>query len=309
MSKPEIIYKQPQGDTFPIPIILLHGAWHGAWCLELLASFLEISGFQCRILSFRDHESDREDKKKWIWCFELLTYLLVSLGFQCRALSFRNHEGSRKDKKKRIWASLKDYVEDVERAVAHIDAGVPPIILGHSMGGLIAQMYAQKHPVSALVLLCSIPSSGSFGTIWKFAKKYPWITAKFFLTMSLYHAIKKLSVVRELLFSSSVGENIVQWWQERLQNESFWAYLLAFIPQKFSSKRMHKPTPVLVFHAQKDQLVSLKQSAQTAQSYGADLEILSAMAHCDMLAIPEMAKLVARIIAQWIRNQNILLPS
>lgn len=272
MSKPEVIHKQLSGYSYPIPIILLHGAWHGAWCFEILASFL------------------------------------VQMRFQCRMISFRDHETNRKNKKARIWPKLEDYLEDVERAVAHIDPIFPPIIIGHSMGGLIAQMYAQKYTVSALVLLSSIPSSGSFASILKFAIKHPLITLKFFCTRSLYPAIKSWKLVKELLFSSSMSDEMVKKWQEKLQNESFWAYLQALIPRSFSSDEMCKPTPVLVLHAENDQLVSFEQSRKTAQSYGADLEILPGMAHCDMLAVSKNAERTTKAIAQWLKRQNVILP-
>ena len=46
---------------------------------------------------------------------------------------------------------LLDYVADLEDEIAALKT--PPILLGHSMGGLLAQMLAARHDVAALVLL------------------------------------------------------------------------------------------------------------------------------------------------------------
>ena len=50
--------------------------------------------------------------------------------------------------------SLNDYVED---ALAAARALGTPAVVGHSMGGLIAQKLAEKNAVSAAVLVCSAP--------------------------------------------------------------------------------------------------------------------------------------------------------
>jgi pimeloyl-ACP methyl ester carboxylesterase len=50
--------------------------------------------------------------------------------------------------------SLDDYVEDALAAVRELGT---PAVVGHSMGGLIAQKLAEKNVVSSAVLVCSAP--------------------------------------------------------------------------------------------------------------------------------------------------------
>lgn len=50
--------------------------------------------------------------------------------------------------------SLNDYVED---ALAAVRALGTPAVVGHSMGGLVAQKLAERNVVSAAVLLCAAP--------------------------------------------------------------------------------------------------------------------------------------------------------
>jgi pimeloyl-ACP methyl ester carboxylesterase len=75
-------------------------------------------------------------------------------------LSLRNHPGSRtiywEDYLKRLRVS--DYVDDVEAVATHI--GRPSIVLGHSMGGVVAQGLAGRRgqagtPLAGLVLLAA----------------------------------------------------------------------------------------------------------------------------------------------------------
>jgi alpha-beta hydrolase superfamily lysophospholipase len=55
-----------------------------------------------------------------------------------------------------------DYVAEMEAAARRIEAetGQPPVVLGHSLGGLIAQKLAERGVARAAVLLTPIPPAG-----------------------------------------------------------------------------------------------------------------------------------------------------
>jgi pimeloyl-ACP methyl ester carboxylesterase len=53
---------------------------------------------------------------------------------------------------------MSDYAADVAVLCAGLDA--PPVLLGHSMGGLVAQMAARRVPLKGLVLLAPSPPWG-----------------------------------------------------------------------------------------------------------------------------------------------------
>ena len=101
------------------PLLMVHGAFHGWWAY-----------------------------KRWMGLF-------AALGFPSLALSLRGHEGGAPLDSKSLCATcLGDYAEDVETAIGKID--VPPILIGHSLGGLIAQMVAARgKAVRALILVGS----------------------------------------------------------------------------------------------------------------------------------------------------------
>ena len=82
--------------------VLIHGAWHAAWCWQ----------------NFLDFFADT--------------------GYRALAVSLRGHGGSATSKRLRR-CSLADYVEDVESVAATLPAR--PVVIGHSLGGFIAQKY------------------------------------------------------------------------------------------------------------------------------------------------------------------------
>jgi pimeloyl-ACP methyl ester carboxylesterase len=90
----------------------------------------------------------------WIW--EHFLGLFAARGYPAYALSLRGHGGSEGDL---ATASFADYVDDVEIAARAI--GAEPVLVGHSMGGLVIQHYlARGGKATAMVALASAPPSG-----------------------------------------------------------------------------------------------------------------------------------------------------
>lgn len=58
-----------------------------------------------------------------------------------------------------------------ERMTEH---DVPPVLMGHSLGGLMALRAARRHPVSALVLLMPAPPTGILGTVLRDVVRHPY---------------------------------------------------------------------------------------------------------------------------------------
>lgn len=96
------------------------------------------------------------------WYFEKCGNYLSQMGINVYALDLRGHNGS--------FCldfgatSILDYVQDVRKIVDDIIGleRIKPILLGHSMGGLIVQKFAETFPrlVQGLILLASAPPKG-----------------------------------------------------------------------------------------------------------------------------------------------------
>ena len=79
--------------------------------------------------------------------------MFADAGFECTAPSLPGHEPPDPIALGRL--TLGDYLRALEPLRAA--AGTPPIIIGHSMGGLLAQQLAASGPCAALVCLASAP--------------------------------------------------------------------------------------------------------------------------------------------------------
>jgi pimeloyl-ACP methyl ester carboxylesterase len=98
------------------------------------------------------------------WWFERFQTMLAARGWPSWAVNLRGHDGRR-------WegalgrVSVADYASDAlvaARALAERHGVARPIVLGHSMGGLVAQKVAETGMASAAVLLCPAPPRGLY---------------------------------------------------------------------------------------------------------------------------------------------------
>jgi non-heme chloroperoxidase len=89
------------------------------------------------------------------WCFEDFVPEFEARGFACHAPDLRFHvSGPAREPDPRLaQTSIADYTREMEELVAGLPE--PPVIVGHSMGGLIGQQLAAKGLARSLVLLAS----------------------------------------------------------------------------------------------------------------------------------------------------------
>lgn len=96
------------------PVVMIHGAFCGPWALD----------------GFRRHFEDA--------------------GYRVHAPCLRFHDGE-PPPDALATTGLRDFIADLEEEIAALKA--PPILLGYSMGGLLAQMLAARRKVGGLILL------------------------------------------------------------------------------------------------------------------------------------------------------------
>ncbi len=94
------------------------------------------------------------------WCFENYKHFFKKRGFVCIVPSLRYHDVDPKlpPPKELGTTSILDYVDDLEKEIKKLCK--PPIIIGHSMGGLLAQILASKDLAKAAILLAPAPPKG-----------------------------------------------------------------------------------------------------------------------------------------------------
>ena len=239
----EVITQEPQSDARPTPVLFVHGMWHAAWC----------------------------------WAEHFLPYF-AEHGYASHALSLRGH-GSSEGRERLRWTSLTDYVADVIQVAGQLPA--PPVLVGHSMGGMVVQKYLESHQAPAAVLLGSAPPKGLIPATLRFARRHPLAFLKSSLTLSMFPVIGTPSLCREFLFSEGIGEEDLAAYFARMQDEAFRAYvdmMLLSLPRPERVK-----TPLLVLGAANDKAISPCEVEATARTYGTPAEIFPDMAHDMML--------------------------
>ncbi|MFE1753167.1 alpha/beta fold hydrolase [Streptomyces anandii] len=89
------------------------------------------------------------------WVFERWIPPFTHSGWTCLALSLPNHTGSRVlPEQEFLSLTVMDYVHDVLRVVDRLAPRAA--LLGHSMGGLLTQLVAERTAPEALVLVSSV---------------------------------------------------------------------------------------------------------------------------------------------------------
>jgi len=91
------------------------------------------------------------------WAFERFRAPFEASGVEVIAPDLRGH-GANQPEAAVVGVSMADYAADVARLCAALPE--PPVLLGHSMGGLVAQLAARKTNLKALVLLAPSPPWG-----------------------------------------------------------------------------------------------------------------------------------------------------
>ncbi len=105
-------------------LFMIHGMWGGPWYWENYRRFFEARGYRCITTTLRHHDVRPEDPPD------------PRLGT----------------------TSLLDYAADLEREVRQLEG--QPVLMGHSMGGLLAQILGSRGLGKALVLLTPASPAG-----------------------------------------------------------------------------------------------------------------------------------------------------
>jgi len=248
-------------DSNAAPLLFIHGAWHGAWCWD-------------------DHFLD----------------FFADRGFRALALSLRGHGKSSTDKRLSL-CSIADYVADV-RSIAQA-LPTPPVLIGHSMGGLVVQKYLESENARAAVLLASVPPRGLTKALLGFSRRHPWLSLKGIVTGDSTVGLRTPALVRELFFSPGTPEEVVARCAERVQQESLRAlYVDATLTAVPKPDRV--ATPLLVLGGEDDRSFTVEDVLATGCAYGTEAEIYAGMGH-NMMLEPGWRD-VAERIADWLNT-------
>jgi pimeloyl-ACP methyl ester carboxylesterase len=267
----EVIDKGSISKSHSAPLLFVHGGQHAAWCWD--ESFLDF---------------------------------FATNGYRPVAVSLRGHGTSPNPVSPRA-CSIADYVEDVCEVAERLPHA--PVVIGHSLGGFVAQKYLESHAASAAVLIASAPPQGvgagmlrTAAGLLRTSTRHPWLSGRATLAGKSASGSNKPDRVREMFFSPHTPESLVVRYAERLEKEHIGRFALdmAFLnlpkPDRVS-------TPMLVLGAQCDRSVTPREVRATARSYRTQAEIFPNMGH-DMMLEPGWAA-VAERIDTWLSTRGL----
>lgn len=91
------------------------------------------------------------------WSLDPLRHAFADAGYAVTVPALRFHDGTPPPAALGT-TGLKDFAADLEEEIAHL--GAAPILVGHSMGGLLAQMLAARVKTAAVIALAPSPPWG-----------------------------------------------------------------------------------------------------------------------------------------------------
>ncbi len=202
----EVIDKGSCSHDHPVPLLFVHGGWHGAWCWENFLDFF------------------------------------VGAGYRAVAVSLRGH-GASPTAKPLHKVSIADYIDDV-RSVAD-SLGGAPVLIGHSLGGFVIQRYLEERPAPAAVLVGSVPPQGVLTLALRVWRRRPSMTMEAWSDPTLLKFLATPALVREYLFCSDTPEEVVESCRQRAGAESLRAAMTDPMIRRVRTRRVTTPILVL----------------------------------------------------------------
>lgn len=235
----------------------------------------------------------------WMWKERFLPYF-AEKGYSAYAVSLRGHGGSEGNLNA---ASFANFIEDVEIAAARLDAS--PVVIGHSMGGLIAQHYtAKSQKTRALVLLASVPPSGLGSSGLHMMLKAPDVLWQLGLMQSLGPKAVAPPVIYRSLFSSPGTPEVMVELAQKMQPESTLASAELLTPPPLNLPPAETRPPVLVIAGDADLYLPPAAMHEIASFWKADLETLAGAPHGLMLD-PAWWQISADKILAWLKLKKL----
>jgi pimeloyl-ACP methyl ester carboxylesterase len=253
LKRRELLEAHPAEPSTRPPLLFVHGAWHGAWCWE----------------------------EHWLPA-------AAYAGWDAYAVSLRGHGGS-ETPEAFARVPLRDYEHDVLQAITELPA--PPVLIGHSMGGLVVQRVLERYRAApAGVLLASVPPDHGIGTAASLLRHDP-------AALGRAVAGRAPRFRPHTLHGPRTDEATARGHLDRLGPESWLATQQLVLPRRTGELTC----PLLVLGGGEDRVVPPRAVVRTARRFGVQARLLRGMGHELMLEPAQDA--VLRLVLGWLEEQ------
>ncbi|MBR9872947.1 MAG: alpha/beta hydrolase [Vibrionaceae bacterium] len=253
------------------PVVLIPGMWSTGETLSELKQAFEAQGYEVDSLCLPEHKAKLEYDQA--------------------------------DKNRLARTSLQDYVDFIcAKVKAH---GVAPILVGHSMGGLLAQLVAARVSVSKLVLLSSAAPGGINGWSWS-------VIRTFGLNLLIFPLWRQVTEVGESNVrygiansqSDSVQEQILDNMTFESGMATFQIGVGGFFKSGFSrvdAKQVR--SPILVLGGTADCITPIKVQRAITKKYGKQATLVELPEVCHWTIGGSNLPQVTSVIFDWLEEQ------
>ena len=247
-------------------IVMIHGMWGGSWCWENYRTFFEQRGVRCHTPELRHHDVSPLDPPT------------ADLG--------------------RV--SLRDYADDLETYLRNMNE--TPVIMGHSMGGLLAQMLGARGWGKGLVLLTPASPAGinaltysvvrSFWSIltrwgfWRTPHRIAYNAAVYAMMNCLSLAQRRRAYAR-LVFESGRAAGEIGFWPLDMRSAA-----------RVNADRV--TCPVLVVGAAEDRITPVAVTRKIARKYAHVSTYREVAGHAHWVIGEDGWEDIAESVHQWL---------
>ncbi len=256
-----VIYT-PRRRIFETPILMQHGMWHGAWCW-----------------------------KHW-------QELFAHWGWETHSYSLPGHGDSPAQRPIR-WATLNYYFEFLKAEIERLPRR--PVLMGHSMGGALAQWYLKYGgELPAAVLVAPWTSHAMLPSVLRSTWRDPLGALLSGLTLTSTPAVRSPARAAEIFIhpgSLYSPEEL----HGRLGPESF-LVLAQYNPLLWSPVK-HTSIPLLWLAGTGDVLITEAESRRSAEHYQAEYVVIPEAGH--NLMMEKSYRETAETIHKWLDQKGI----
>ncbi len=253
----------PGERCYQTPIFMQHGMWHGAWCWQ-----------------------------QW-------QELFAQWGWVSHAISLPGHAGS-PAKRPVYFCTLDYYLKFLQAEVERLP--VPPILMGHSMGGALTQWFLKyvRDDLPAAVLVAPWESHSA-------VRGYPlWVKLDF---LGLVQATLSLSANPFIRTPQQAARKLIspgcvytpEEFYARLSPESLWVMMQHNPPFWIPPKQVK--TPLLWLAGEIDATITVEAQRRSAAYYHADFVLVEKAAH--NLMMEHNYRQTAEMIQDWLIKRGI----
>ena len=207
------------------------------------------------------------------WTFDAFRAPFEAAGHRVLTPDLIGHDGA----SSAAGVSMSDYARQIGRLAEACDT--PPILIGHSMGGLVAQMAAARAPVSKLILLApSAPWGVSGATLEEAVSAVSLYALGPYWMQAIapdYGVVRRYSVdrlersERKAVFARMTAES----------GRALWETLNWWLDPFMTTNVRAPACPVLAIAGGKDVIHPPATVRQTAARLGGQVEVFAEMSH------------------------------